>query len=113
MAGKSRPAQGAQAGSIRRSIDRTSVPTRCGSAACTGGDDWYACAIDGIAGTNAATVEVEQDNDVVSTPVESPLGAFVVAVEASSTSVIRVRAADGRVLDKMRFDGPRVGASSA
>lgn len=66
----------------------------------TGGDGWYACGIEGIAGRNAVTVEVESGGTLTSMPIESPTGAFVVAVDAASTAVIRVRRADRAVMER-------------
>lgn len=71
----------------------------------SGGDGWYACAIEGIAGADAATVEVECDGVVTPMPIESPIGAFVVALDAARPAVVRVRRTDGSVLKQTTFDG--------
>lgn len=72
----------------------------------TGGDGWYGCGIDGIAGAAAATVEVENEIDgLVTMPLESPFGAFVVATAARSSATIRVREADGSVMAELEFPG--------
>ncbi len=55
----------------------------------TGGDDWYAYAIDGIAGTDATTVEVEDADGRTTMPIESPLGAFLVALDPRRPATIR------------------------
>ena len=62
---------------------------------CEGG---FACAVDGIAGAAAETIEVEDGDGVTAMAVESPMGAFVVAFDAARPAVIRVRDAEGRVL---------------
>ena len=71
----------------------------------TGGDGWYACGIDGIAGKDAATVEVESGGTLTSMPIESHIGAFVVALDAARAALIRVRRADRAVMGERTFEG--------
>lgn len=71
-----------------------------------GGEGWYACGIDGIAGTGAKLVRVvDDDGDVVSMPIECRFGAFVVGLDGSRPAVIEVLSGDGSVLEEVRFSG--------
>lgn len=77
--------------------------------ACAGEDGWFACGIDGVAGRNAAVVEVEDADGVTIAAIESAFGAFVVAVDGVMPAMIRVRGVNGRLLAEELFEGHDLG----
>lgn len=72
---------------------------------CSGGGDWYCCAVAGVAGAAATTVEVEDGDGVTSRPLTSPIGAFVACSNGHKAAVVRVRDGNGATLVTGRF-GP-------
>jgi hypothetical protein len=74
-----------------------------GHVHCSGADDWYCCAIDGVAGTDGVSVEVEDGRGITRRPIESPLGAFVACANGRSPAVFRVRDAQAAVLSERSF----------
>lgn len=69
-----------------------------GSVGLYGGPEWTAGAVEGVAGTAAATVEVECATGIEVAPLTSPIGAWVVAFDGRLDSIVRVRDADGLIL---------------
>ena len=67
--------------------------------------DWYVCGIYGLAGVNAALVELEDDTGVSARPIECPFGAFVTAVDGGRPAVVRVLDKGRRVLGETTFEG--------
>jgi hypothetical protein len=65
---------------------------------CSGADGWYCCAVDGLAGGDAAFVEVEDADGTTRRPIESPFGAFVACSDGQHKALIRVLDASARVL---------------
>jgi hypothetical protein len=55
-----------------------------------GGDGWRCCAVDGIAGEEAAVVELVDAGGTTGSPIESPFGAFVVVTDADREATVRV-----------------------
>ena len=64
----------------------------------SGGDDWRCCAAIGVAGSDAAWVEVEDSNGAERHQIESPLGVFIVAADGGQRAVARVLDEDGQPL---------------
>jgi hypothetical protein len=73
----------------------------------SGGDGWDCCAVDGLAGIDAAFVEVEDGDGATRRPIESPFGAFVACSDASQVAIVRVLSASGEILLERRFGGAR------
>ncbi len=71
----------------------------------SGGRDWSAVAVIGLAGSNAAVGEVEQAGQVVRAPLEAPVGMFVIAFRGEQPAVVRVLDATGKILDAIQV-GP-------
>jgi hypothetical protein len=69
-----------------------------------------ACAIYGVAGTAATTVEVSDTTGTHVMPIESPLGAFVAASGDLETGTVRVLDADGSPLLTETFAVPETSA---
>lgn len=65
---------------------------------------WTAGVVDGVAGSDAATVEVETPAGIESAPLTSPVGAWVVAFDGHLGAIVRVRDADGIVLCENRVE---------
>lgn len=60
------------------------------------GESWYACGVDGIAGTNATSIRViEEDGGVAEVPIQCVFGAVVAGLDASRAALIQVLTADG------------------
>jgi hypothetical protein len=76
---------------------------------CSGGDGWYCCALEGLAGAGARSVEVASHGRAASMPVESPLGYFVAAFDGERPAVVRVLDAAGKALMIERFEGHDLG----
>ncbi len=72
---------------------------------CEGG---FACAVDGIAGAAAETIEVDDGDGVTTMAVESPIGVIVVAFDAACPVTIRVRDPEGRVLGAFEVSGDEI-----
>lgn len=67
---------------------------------------WRYSSAYGFTGTAAQTVEVEDRDGTLRTPIESPLGVFIVVADATQRAVVRVRRRDGKVLLEQRFSPP-------
>lgn len=65
--------------------------------------DWPCCAIYGVAGADARVVEVTDADGVMRTPVESPIGAFIVCSDARSSAVLRIYDGSGNLLLEETF----------
>lgn len=77
-----------------------------------GGPEWVCGALRGVAGAGACAVEVEQAGRVVARPIDSPIGAWVAALDGGQPAVVRVRGAAGVLLERRveplgRWKGPR------
>ncbi len=57
-------------------------------------------------GAAAGTVEVEDADGTMKTPVESPLGVFIVVADATQEAVVRARRDDGTILLEQQFSPP-------
>jgi len=75
---------------------------------CSGNEDWYCCAIDGVAGVDAAWVEVLDADGTTRRPIESALGAFIACSDGKRDAVVRVLDASGVVLVEFSFAGDGV-----
>jgi len=73
-------------------------------ASCSSQDQWRCCAVEGVAGTAAAVVEVRQAGDVLAMPMESTIGAFIAAFDGQAPAVVRVMEGGGGVLVEQRFE---------
>jgi len=69
-----------------------------------GGPDWNAGVVGGLAGADAASVEVQSAAGIESAPFSSPVGAWLVAFDGRREAVLRVRDADGIDLCERRVD---------
>jgi hypothetical protein len=67
------------------------------------GPDGSCCAAYGFAGRGAAFVAVVTSTGSTVAPLDSPVGAFVVAADGSSDAFVRVLDVDHRVLTERRF----------
>jgi hypothetical protein len=65
--------------------------------------EWSCAAAYGVAGVEAATVEVQVGGTVTTARMESPVGAFVVAADGTAPAVVRVRDTKGELLAEERF----------
>jgi hypothetical protein len=74
-----------------------------GSAASEEGVSCETCI--GWAGEDATTIELEDADGVLTRPLESPLGVFVVASAGEAAAFVRVLDAQGRVLTEDSFGG--------
>lgn len=72
---------------------------------CAGGVSWYCCASEGFAGLEAATVEVADSDGVTKSPIESPIGVFLVAMDGTRGGVVTVRDGMGEVLMEEVVEG--------
>ena len=63
-----------------------------------GGDGWSVVAYDGVAGTDAAVVEVVDSDGITRRSIDSPLGIVLAAMDATQPATARVLTADGTVL---------------
>lgn len=70
---------------------------------CSGRDSWYCCSVFGIAGSEAAFVEVVDGDGMTRRSVESPFGAFVVGSDGWQRARVRVRDNNERVLLEENF----------
>jgi hypothetical protein len=71
----------------------------------SGGDGWYCCAVDGIAGTDARFIEVDDADGTTRQPIESPFGAFIACSDGTREAIVRVLDADDHVLLERVFGG--------
>jgi hypothetical protein len=69
----------------------------------SGSDGWRSCVAYGIAGTRASTVTVTSLGSRSSSSLESPIGAFVVAADASVAASVTVLDANGGLLFEREF----------
>ena len=67
---------------------------------------WTYSSAYGLTGTAAQTVEVEDEDGTIEAPIESPLGVFIVAADATHRAVVRIRRGDGRILLEQQFSPP-------
>jgi hypothetical protein len=70
-----------------------------------GGVDWGAAAAFGVAGLEAATIEVIDGEGTHRREIESPFGAFVVCGDGGDEVLVRVRDTTGAVLAEDRYRG--------
>ena len=68
------------------------------------GDSGCCAAADGIAGWQAAVVELEDEDGITRRPIESPLRAFIVAFDAQRLATVRVLDEFEAVIAEHRFD---------
>jgi hypothetical protein len=61
---------------------------------------WLCGTARGVAGRSARTVEVEQAGRVVARPIDSPVGAWVTAFDGTQPAVVRVRNAEGVLVEQ-------------
>ena len=64
----------------------------------TGEGTWKCCAAYGFAGSKASLIEVTDSAGVTRSPLESPLGVFVVAADGEMPATVRVLTEGGSVL---------------
>ena len=69
-----------------------------------GGSQWRCAARWGWVGPEITTAELLVDDTVDSRPIESPVGAVVVAFDALRPSTIRLMASDGAVVESIPYD---------
>ncbi len=69
----------------------------------SGGDDWRGCAAFGLAGSDAAVIEVSDVDGLTRRPIESPIGALVVCSDATAPAIARVLDRQGQVLTERAF----------
>lgn len=67
--------------------------------------DWSCCAVDGLVGSDARAVEVEDADGCTRNPVESPFGAVVICSDGRRRARYRVLDAEGVVLGSAEFGG--------
>jgi len=63
-----------------------------------GEDGWLCAEIDGVAGVDAATVEVEQAGRRHRHPIDSPVGAWLAVFDGAAAATVRVLDGSGDVL---------------
>jgi hypothetical protein len=94
-------------------LSRPQVPPRYaafGGTTYNGGEGgWWCCALDGLVGVEADTVEVEDADGLTKNRLESQLGVVLVAVDGTRPATIRVRDSAGEVLTTEHFDGIDIG----
>jgi len=71
--------------------------------------DWHGCAYYGVAGTDAAKIELSVSAGVAAMPLESPFGAFVVAFDGDQSATVRIKNRFGAVLMSKDSEGHRFG----
>lgn len=76
-----------------------------GGETCSGGGGWCCSAIDGLAGSDATFVEVDDSDGTTRRAIESPFGAFVACSDANQRATVRVLDADANVLVENEFGG--------
>jgi hypothetical protein len=69
----------------------------------SGDDDWSCCAVVGIAGLDAARVELHDAAGATAFPVESRFGAFIVCWNADEAVRVRVLDGDGQSMFDERY----------
>ena len=101
------PSEGSGGGSwFDEPLKRPDVPDEyaaVGHYHFTHGATGSCCAAYGVAGRGAAFVEVVTPAGSTVAPLDSPVGAFVVAADGERDAVVRVLTADYRVLTEQRF----------
>ena len=72
-----------------------------GGVHASGGADWRCCAVDGMAGSDAAYLEVDDGSGTSVRPIESPFGVFIACFDAEAVGRLRVLDRDGQpMLDR-------------
>jgi hypothetical protein len=71
----------------------------------SGGPEWSCCSVDGVAGVDAAWVEVVDMAGVERRPLESPFGAFIACSDGERTATVRILDAGESVLRNQSFGG--------
>lgn len=75
-----------------------------GGQTCAGEEGWYCCALVGLAGPEAAVVQVTDDDGDTRREVDSPLGILIAAVDASRPASVTVLDGMGNVLLTKHFE---------
>jgi hypothetical protein len=70
-----------------------------------GGGEWLSSALAGVAGRDVAAVEVRNSDGATARNIESPFGAFVVAVDARAPATILFKTVTGETAVTERFEG--------
>lgn len=76
-----------------------------GESRCDCGD-WAVGCTDGVAGTAASVVELEQAGHISTRPLDSPLGGWVVSFDGHEPAIVRLRDDHGEILYEQRFEPP-------
>ena len=71
----------------------------------SGGPEWSCCSVDGLAGEDAAWVEVVDAAGVERQPIESPFGAFIACSDGQQPATVRILDAKETVLLSWTFGG--------
>lgn len=88
---------------LRRPISPPSY-AQLGGRTCAGEEGWYCCALEGLAGLDAAVVRVSDMDGVTQQVVDSPLGVLIAAVDASVPAIVTVLDGGGSVLLTEHFE---------
>jgi hypothetical protein len=78
-----------------------------GMTCVTGDEGWYCCALEGLVGRAATTIEVEDRDGLTVHPIESPLGVALAAFDGKRRATIRIRSSDGDIMLTEAFDPKR------
>jgi hypothetical protein len=70
----------------------------------SGGVDSSGAAVWGYVGSDVATLDLISEDRVTSRPVDSSIGAIVVAFDATATNVIHMSAADGALIKSVTYN---------
>jgi hypothetical protein len=74
----------------------------------SGGVDLMGVAVWGCVGSDISNVDLISEDRLISRAVESPIGAIVVAFDATTLTMIHLSASDGTLVKALSYDPDRI-----